>query len=72
MGANNSDPLGIVRVLFAMSFPKLAKLLDIPFGNREAIEFFVQIIRYVTFLLLIFVVVYELWKNILCLSHLQN
>ena len=46
MGANNSDPLGIVRVLFAMGFPKLAKLLDIPFGNREAIEFFVQIIRY--------------------------
>jgi hypothetical protein len=47
MGANNSDPYGMLRLMFIIAFPKIAKYLDVPFINKEATEFFVQIIRFV-------------------------
>ena len=45
MGANNSDPFGMLRVMFIILFPKIAKFLDIPFTNIEASEFIVQVTR---------------------------
>jgi hypothetical protein len=53
MGGSNADLRNMVRVLFVIAFPKIAKFLDLSIVNLEAMEFIIQIIRaecYKTFL----------------------
>ncbi len=45
MGAKNSDPFGMLRLVFMIAFPKLAKYMDIAFINKEAMDFLAQIVR---------------------------
>jgi hypothetical protein len=45
MGNAKDDPYGMIRTMMIMVFPKIAKLLNIPFINIEATDFIVGIIR---------------------------
>jgi hypothetical protein len=45
MGNVKDDPYGNIRTMMIIVFPKVAKMLNIPFINIEATDFIVGIIR---------------------------
>jgi len=45
IGANNSDPLGNMRFLLIIAFPRLMSLLNLALLNKTAMDFIADIIK---------------------------
>ena len=45
MGTSKDDPFSFFRIMMIFIFPKIARILNIPFINIEASEFIVGVIR---------------------------